>query len=123
MMRCSRKPFAIAAEFQPNRKRCDMAAGTTKRKVGSPYSVHPSLAMAQNAIAKLTEKSGRSLDEWMTFIKKSGPPTEEARDKWLKDEHKLGTNYASWLAALSVGKRWDEGDPEAYMKAALQYVE
>jgi len=89
----------------------------------STYDVHPSLAMVQSSIAKLKEKSGRTLDEWMAFIKKEGPPTEEQRRDWLKKTHGLGTNYSWWLAERSVGKGWEDDDPEAYLKAAAQYVD
>lgn len=89
----------------------------------SIYSVHPGVLMVQQAIAKLKEKTGRSLDEWMAFIDKSGPPTEEERRAWLKTKCRLGTNYAWWLAAWSVGKDAEDGDPEAYLKAVAEYVE
>src|SRR5262245_53613801 len=89
----------------------------------SPYSVHPSVQMMVKWVAELKEKSGRSLPEWVVFIKKSGPPTEEARRDWLKKEHGLGTNTAWWLAERSVGKSGEEDTPEGYLKVAPQYVE
>ncbi len=64
----------------------------------SLYDVHPGVAMVQNTLAKLKEKTGRDLEEWIAFIKKAGPPTEKERRDWLKKEHGLGTNYAWWLA-------------------------
>ena len=87
------------------------------------YSVHPGVAMVQSAIAKLKEKTGRMLEEWIEFIKKSGPPTEQERREWLKNQHKLGTNYAWWLAERAEGKGLEDGDPEAYLRAAERYVE
>lgn len=42
---------------------------------------------------------------------------------WLKTEHGLGTNTAWWLAERADGKGEESGDPEAYLKAAEQYVE
>lgn len=89
----------------------------------SPYSVHPGVEMVQDWIAKLPEKTGRSLDQWMAFIKKQGPKDEEARRDWLKKEHKLGTNSAGWLAERSVGKGSEEDTPEGYLAIALKYVE
>ena len=97
-----------------------MAKTATKTK--SIYGVHPGVAMTQKWIAELKQKTGRTLDEWMNFIKKEGPPTEEARRAWLKEQHKLGTNSAWWLAERSVGKGEETADPDAYLKAAETYV-
>jgi len=96
-------------------------AGTVQTK--GLYSVHPGVAMVQTAIAKLKEKTGRTLEEWISFIKESGPPTEKERREWLKTQHKLGTNYAWWLAERAEGKGMEDGDPQAYLKAAEKYVE
>ena len=88
----------------------------------SIYGVHPGVAMVQTAIAKLPEKTGRSLDQWVALIKKSGPKDGAARREWLKREHKLGTNYAGWLADRAEGKG-EDGDPDAYLQVAERYVE
>lgn len=100
-----------------------MTATSSRTPGKSHYSVHPSIAMIQSSIAKLRDKTGRSLDEWMTYIKKSGPKSEEARRDWLKNEHKLGTNYSWWLAERSIGKGWEDDDPDAYLEMAPQYVD
>ena len=42
----------------------------------SPYSVHPSIAYVQKVIANLKSKTGRNIDEWIAFVRKSGPETE-----------------------------------------------
>ena len=89
----------------------------------SRYSVHPSLQYLQNVMAKMKQKTGKSVDEWIAFIKKNGPKTEVERRDWLKKEHNLGTNYAWWLAERSVGKNLDEGDPDAYLRDAERWVE
>jgi Domain of unknown function (DUF5655)/Domain of unknown function (DUF4287) len=89
----------------------------------SIYGVHPGVLMTQKWIAELKPKTGRTLDEWLRFIKQEGPPTEAARRDWLKQQHGLGTNSAWWLAERSVGKGEEAGDPDAYLKAAEQYVE
>jgi hypothetical protein len=88
----------------------------------SLYGIHPGVAMVQTAIAKLPEKTGRSLDEWIAFINAHGPKGEAARREWLKKEHELGTNYAGWLAERAEGKG-EYGDPEKYLEAAERYVE
>jgi Domain of unknown function (DUF4287) len=87
----------------------------------SGYDVHPGLAMFQNVIAGMKEKTGRTIEEWIKFVNKEGPATEEERREWLKAKHGLGTNYASWIAERSLGKG-DDGDPETYLKQADQYV-
>jgi uncharacterized protein DUF5655/uncharacterized protein DUF4287 len=91
-------------------------------KSKSGYDVHPSVAMVQNTIAGLKEKTGRSLDEWVRLAQKEGPAEEKKRREWLKTTHSLGTNYAQWIAAQSVGKG-ENGDPQTYLVAAENYVE
>jgi len=87
------------------------------------YSVHPAVAMVQKWVSELKAKTGRSLEEWLSFIRKEGPPTEAERRDWLKKKHGLGTNSASWLAERSVGKGGEEDSPEAYLRCAEEYVE
>lgn len=89
----------------------------------SPYSVHPGVAMVQKWIDELPEKTGRSLEEWIELTRKSGPPAEKERREWLKNEYKLGTNSAWWIAERADGKGTEDDTPEAYLKAAEQYVE
>ncbi len=91
----------------------------------SIYSVHPSIEMVQKWILTLKEKTGRSLDEWLALVKKSGPKTEKERREWLKREHGLGTNAAAWIAerAEGKGKGAETDSPEAYLAAAEKYVE
>ncbi|HKR96151.1 MAG TPA: DUF5655 domain-containing protein [Candidatus Angelobacter sp.] len=93
----------------------------TKRAVKTSYDVHPSLAMFQSSLAGLKQKTGRTLDEWIKFVEKEGPPTEKERRAWLKQKHGLGMNYAWWIAERSVGKG-DDGTPETYLKQADEHV-
>ena len=88
----------------------------------NPYSVHPGVAMVRNWIETLPQKTGRSLTDWLRLIEDEGPATEKERRDWLKNEHKLGTNSAWWLAERSVGKGEDD-DPEKYLAQAVQYVD
>ena len=87
------------------------------------YSVHPGVAQVQKWIEELPQKSGRSLDEWIAFTRKSGPPTEKERREWLKREHKLGTNSAAWIAERLEGKGSEEDSAEGYLKTAEGWVE
>ena len=100
-----------------------MSSSATQPKKKSIYGVHPGVAMTQKWIAELKQKTGRTLDEWLRLIKKSGPKDEKSRREWLKTEHGLGTNYASWLAERAEGKGAEIGDPDAYLEAAEGYVE
>src|SRR5215469_11110108 len=86
------------------------------------YSVHPGIAMVEKWKRELPQKTGRSLDEWIAFVSKSGPPTEKERREWLKQEHKLGANTAWWIAERAEGKGMEEDSPEAYLAAAEQWV-
>jgi hypothetical protein len=86
------------------------------------YGVHPSVAMVQKWLAELKEETGRSMEEWLALVKSEGPKDERSRRDWLKSKHKLGTNKASWIAERAEGKGWED-TPEAYLKAAVEYVE
>lgn len=79
--------------------------------------------MTQKWVTELKEKTGKSLEEWMKHIKKAGPKSEEERRQWLKDEYKLGTNTAWWLAERAEGKGHESSDPDLYLEAAERDVE
>lgn len=96
-----------------------MASAKTK----SIYSVHPGVVMVQKWVETLPEKTGRSLEEWIALVKKSGPKDEAARREWLKANYKLGANSAWWIAERAEGKGLEDSNPEAYLQAAEKYVE
>jgi hypothetical protein len=79
--------------------------------------------MVQKWVSELKAKTGRSLDEWIVFVKKEGPKGEHERRAWLKTKHKLGTNSAWWIAERADGKGGEEDTPESYLRAAVCYVE
>jgi len=96
----------------------------------SVYTLHPGFKMEESSLANLKERTGRTLDEWIRVVKKTGPATEKQRIAWLKEVHGITTNYALWIA-----KRVDGGgsaaayDPDAMVeemfagkKAALQPI-
>ncbi|HMP01974.1 MAG TPA: DUF5655 domain-containing protein [Gemmatales bacterium] len=87
-----------------------------------PYDVHKGVYMMMEWVASLPSKTGRSLEEWLRLIERQGPASEEQRRAWLKQEQKLGTNTAWWLAERSVGKGGEDDSPEAYLAAAQTYV-
>jgi hypothetical protein len=94
-----------------------------KKKKKSLYSVHPGVAMMQKWIAELPQKTGKSLDQWIAYIRKNGPADEKSRREWLKAEHGLGTNAAWWLAERAdENPKTIDDDPEAYLQAAQKWV-
>jgi hypothetical protein len=89
----------------------------------SPYAVHPSVAMTQKYVATLEENTGRSLDEWLALLKKSGATTENERRAWLKTAHGLGMNTAGTIAGFAGPQGSEFASPQAYLAAAEGYVE
>src|SRR5437667_10601422 len=94
-----------------------------KAKAKTIYDVHPGVAMVQKWVDDLKEKTGLSLEEWIALVKREGPKDEKSRREWLKIKHKLGTNSTWWIAERADGKDGQDDSPEAYLKAAVQYVE
>src|SRR6185436_11384855 len=89
----------------------------------SIYSPHPSMSMVEASMRNLLERTGKSADQWVAIVKKHGPPGEKERREWLKTAHGFTTNYAWWIAELSVGKGKDHTDPDEYLASAEKYVE
>jgi len=81
--------------------------------------------MVQKWIVELPAKTGKSLDDWVRHVKKSGPKTEKECRVWLKDEYQLGTNTAWWLAEKAFGNPLGLKDdsPEGYLQLAHVYIE
>ena len=100
-----------------------MAQAASAAKTKSVYSVHPGVAMVQNWVATLKEKTGRTLEEWIELVKRSRPATTKERREWLKKNYTLGTNSAWWIVDRAEGRGTEDSDPEAYWKAAERYVE
>ncbi|HVS37931.1 MAG TPA: DUF5655 domain-containing protein [Gemmataceae bacterium] len=70
----------------------------------SPYDAHPGLGMEEAWIARMPEKTGKSLEQWKRLLQATGLATEKERRDWLKKQHQVGTNYAMLIAQLSIGK-------------------
>jgi hypothetical protein len=79
--------------------------------------------MVADWIGGLKQRTGKSLDEWLSHIRAKGPKGTDARVAWLKREHSMGTNYALWFASRAEGAGAEDGDPDAYLTAAAGYVE
>jgi Domain of unknown function (DUF5655)/Domain of unknown function (DUF4287) len=89
----------------------------------SIYSVHPGVFMTQKWMNELKQKTGRSLEEWVEYIQKSGPKDEKERRNWLREKHGLGTNVAMGLAERAEGKNEEFGDPDLYLAKAERDVD
>jgi hypothetical protein len=96
--------------------------GAKSAPARSLYSVHPGVEMVRKWIDELPAKTGRSLAQWIELVQKHGPTTEKERRDWLKGKHGMGTNSAWWIAERAEGKGGEDGDPDAYLRAAEAYV-
>ncbi len=94
-----------------------------RAKQQNPYSVHPGVAMIRDWVVSLPEKTGKSLEEWVRLVQKSGMPTEKERREWLKGQFKLGTNTVWWIVERAAGRGEEDADPDAYLRAAPAYVD
>jgi hypothetical protein len=90
------------------------------------YSVHPAVATMQDVIAKMPQKTGKTLYEWAELVKRSPLASSNDKKAWLKAEFGLGTNYAMWIVDFAEGTGedwWAMDDPKAYVDVAYKYVE
>ena len=84
----------------------------------SVYTIHPSFAMEESSLAILKQRTGRTLDDWIRVVKKSGPATQRERMAWLKEAHGITTNYALWIAKRADGEGGAaDYDPDAMVEA------
>jgi len=89
----------------------------------SPYSVHPAVSYCQAIVDNMPEKTGKSLDQWLTLAKKKKFESEKDCREWLKKEHKLGGTTAGLIAEVWNGRGEDLLSAENYLSSAAQYVE
>jgi Domain of unknown function (DUF4287) len=78
--------------------------------------------MLHSVVDGMKKKTGHSLEDWLRFLNSNGPKGEKERRDWLKREHGLGTNYAAWIAARSLGQGAG-ADPEQYTRQAEDYAD
>ena len=90
-------------------------SGKRAKGGASPYSPHPGFSMEAAIVANFKQKTGKTVEEWVAFVRKSGPADEKERRAWLKENHGLTTNYASFVALQAEGK----GGAEQYNPDAL----
>jgi hypothetical protein len=79
--------------------------------------------MIQAIITNLPKKTGRSLDEWIRLVKKSGPSGEKEQRVWLRSEYKLGGTTVSLIVDRVSGKGKELASSDAYIKAAPGFVD
>ena len=97
---------------------------TAKKQSARPvYDVHPGVAMMQKWVAELPARTGRTLEQWADLVRKSKLPAAKDRREWLKAEYGHGTNAAWWIVDYSEGASSLDADPDAYLTAAVGYVE
>lgn len=82
-------------------------ASATKRQM--TYSVHPAVEYLQAIVANLPDKTGRSLDQWLSLMKKEGPKEEAEQVKWLKAKYGLGGTTAGLIAERARQRRRELG--------------
>ena len=86
----------------------------------SVYAIHPGFAMEESGVKILKERTGRTIDEWVRVVKKSGPATEKERIAWLKETPGITTNYALWIAKrVDGGGSVESYDPDEMVEAML----
>ena len=81
----------------------------------SVYSLHPGYAMEASYEKLLKERTGRTIDDWVAIVKKSGPKDENGRRAWLKEQG-LTTNYAHWVVERASGNDSSSYDPDAFVE-------
>jgi len=79
--------------------------------------------MVQKMMAGLKSKTGRSLEEWISAVKMSGPKSEKERREWLRQEHGVPTQSAVWIVERADGGGGDLDSPEQYLASAERYVD
>jgi Domain of unknown function (DUF5655)/Domain of unknown function (DUF4287) len=94
-----------------------------RNPVNWKYHEHKSLRLVQSVIAGMEKKTGRSHEEWLKLVNQKGPAGEKERAAWLKKEHGMGTNYATWIAEHSLGKGEGYGNADEYLQHAKDNVE
>jgi hypothetical protein len=120
-----KKGHAVAVKARPRKRASKPALARSDEASASLYSVHPGVALVQKWIGELPAKTGRSLDQWIDYIKQDGPATEKDCRAWLTQQYKLGTNTVWWLAEKAFASPLgpSEDTPEGYLALAPVFVE
>jgi hypothetical protein len=90
------------------------------RRPGVRYAPHPSLDRERKMEASLHEKTGKSLQEWITLLRNHAPADGKAQRAWLKQQG-LGMSYAGLVINRAQGGA--AATPEQYHQAAEGWVE
>ncbi len=86
------------------------------------YAIHPSVPYQQAIVANMAEKTGKSLDEWLSELEQQKIAELKPALAWLKQHGKLGATTAGIIAKTLVNGKADH-QPDAYLAKAPQLVE
>ena len=87
------------------------------------FDVHPSVSYVRAMLANLPTKTGKTIEEWVAFVREHGPAGDKERHAWLKAEHKLGNTYAGMVVERAAGRGWLSADPAVYLRDSEKSVE
>jgi Domain of unknown function (DUF4287) len=62
-------------------------------------------AMMEAIERNLPTRTGRTLAQWISVVKRGGPRARRERVAWLRKEHGLGGTTASLVACAAEGRR------------------
>lgn len=84
-----------------------MARTTGKKtaKARERFAEHPAVAYQEAVVRNMQAKTGKSLQQWIALVKKSGVNGQKERTAWLKKEHGLGMTSANIIAGRAEGKK------------------
>jgi hypothetical protein len=85
----------------------------------APYSLHPGFAHWSAMLANLEKRTGRSMSQWIAFLKRSKASTPEECRAALKGE-KLGASSIGLIIDHMAGKTPDSYDPHAMVGALFK---
>jgi hypothetical protein len=73
--------------------------------------------MQETIRARLKEKTGKSVDEWVAVLKNDGPAVWKERVAWLMQKHGLGRVAANIVAAEAEGAATDYSQGASLIEA------
>lgn len=88
-----------------------------------PYAEHPAIGYSASVIRNMPERTGRSMDEWVSLALREGPEGEATCREWLRKTYSLGGTTANGIAKFAYGDGGLWADPVAYLEAAPKMVD
>ncbi|NNE69308.1 MAG: DUF4287 domain-containing protein [Rhodothermales bacterium] len=87
------------------------------------YAEHPAIAYSASVISNMAERTGRSMEEWVTLALQDGPDGEKVCREWLRKSYGLGMTTASGIASFAHGDGGIWANADAYLKAAPGFID